>query len=327
MQEIYKEDNYFFGEKNKMSNLSTLKVFTATYVAESDLSNYDKLWLIDFIKEGEYNDIIDILQGEYQLPQISEQLAEELFEGIIKVAARRFRSYSPKMVKGKNFDAATARLKAKGRLMGDEEAKRLAKRMKKGEIPSSQKPPPIPKPKSKSKGYNKLKAAGTAGGVALAAAGGHSMHQKYMSHAAKACKGKPDTEICMAKYKKKAAGSKNIIKIKKLRVAKNDCINTRNPLKCRQRLDSKIKKLKEDVDFVMEAGMEEHLIFYLFLNLDLWHIKDFFQEQLKHVKDLQIESCVYLDLKYKQKKYKLKRLNQNLGCVQKMQTLQNVRTK
>ena len=238
-----------------MSNLSTLKVFTATYVAESDLSNYDKLWLIDFIKEGEYNDIIDILQGEYQLPQISEQLAEELFEGIIKVAARRFRSYSPKMVKGKNFDAATARLKAKGRLMGDEEAKRLAKRMKKGEIPSSQKPPPIPKPKSKSKGYNKLKAAGTAGGVALAAAGGHSMHQKYMSHAAKACKGKPDTEICMAKYKKKAAGSKNIIKIKKLRVAKNDCINTRNPLKCRQRLDSKIKKLKEDVDFVMEAGM------------------------------------------------------------------------
>ena len=72
-----------------MSSLSTLKVYAATYVAESDISVNDKMWLIDFIKEGETRDVLDILEGEYQLPQITEYEAEMLNTYILEVTPPR----------------------------------------------------------------------------------------------------------------------------------------------------------------------------------------------------------------------------------------------
>lgn len=232
-----------------MSSLSTLKVYAATYVAESDISVNDKMWLIDFIKEGETRDVLDILEGEYQLPQITEYEAEMLNTYILEVTPPRVPKKGGKPLRirpnlGTSKVISTVQKKRaaeKGfrKLMPDasKESVKAAKHAVK----------PYGRDILKAVGKSGLKIGTVAGGIALAAAGGHSLYQKYMSKASKACKGKPNVEVCMAKYRKKAQGSKNIIKIKRLRVSKNDCINTRNPVLCRKRLDSKINKLKEDI--------------------------------------------------------------------------------
>jgi len=239
-----------------MSKLRTLKVFAATYVAESDLASEDKLWLIDFIKEGEYNDVLDIIEGEYKAPQISDYVAEQLnyileADPPPRTIPNKKRVQSPGWGWGAYSKARKTRKKVEKNVRkympdASKESVKGAKHFVR----------PLRKIERVALGKAAGKTGGAAAGVALAAAGAHSLYQKYMSKAAKACKGKPNREVCMANFRKKASAGKNIYKIKKLRVAKNECVDTRNPMACRKRLDARIKKLKEDVEIfvVNERG-------------------------------------------------------------------------
>jgi hypothetical protein len=305
-----------------MSRLNILKVFAATYVAESDLSVEDKMWLIDFIKEGERNDVLDIIEGEYQLPQITEYEAEMLNEYISEAEPPPKKKGNPLRIRSNLGTSKVISAVQKKR-----EIEKLARRL----VPDASKES-VKAVKRATKPYRKevWKAAGkaggkiatVAGGAALVAAGAHSLYQKYMSKAAKACRGKPDREMCMAKYKKKAAASKNIFKIKKLRAEKNECVNTRNPLACQRRIDSKIKKLKEDVDvFVVNERLMGRLgvafdVMFVF-ELGAMAYKRFFSKAAKTCKGAPDRRMCILRFKIKAKEAQAKTIKSKAGLCAK----------
>lgn len=308
-----------------MSKLSTLKVFAATYVAESDLSVKDKMWLIDFIKEGERNDVLDIIEGEYQLPQITEYEAEMLNEYISEAKPPPIPKKGEKPLRiRKNLGTSKVISAVQKKRAAEKGFRKLMPDASKGSVKAAKHAvKPYARDVWKAAGKAGGKITTVAGGVALAAAGGHALYQKYMSKASKACKGKPDREMCMTKYRKKAAGSKNIIKIKKLRVAKNDCINTRNPLACRKRLDSKIQKLKEDVTIFMtsEAGIMGPLgrgfdILFIF-ELGSMAYKRFFSRAAKSCKGSPDRKLCILRFKIQAKVAQIKTIKSKSGLCSK----------
>jgi len=296
-----------------MSSLSTLKVYTATYVAESDISVKDKIWLINFIKEGETRDVLDILEGEYQLPQITEYEAEILNKYILEVTPPPISKKGNRPSKGgviRSIQKKRAAEKGFRELMPDA-SKENVKAAKRAVRPYS-------KDVWKAVGKAGGKAGTVAGGIALAAAGGHSLYKKYMSKAAKACKGKPDREICMAKYRKKAQGNKNIIKIKRLRISKNDCINARNPVLCRKRLDSKINKLKEDIIYEGIMGPLGVAFDVLFVfELGNMAYKRFFSKAAKACKGAPDRKLCVLRYKVKAKEAQMKTIKSKSGLCSK----------
>ncbi|MHA1623475.1 MAG: hypothetical protein ACTSVO_15235 [Candidatus Heimdallarchaeaceae archaeon] len=239
-----------------MSKLTTLKIFAATYVSECDLSSEDKIELIDLIKEGEYNDVLDIIEGEYKAPQISDYVAEEL-NYILEAKPPPRNIPNKEKVRSRGWgirDYGAAKRKRKG----TEKAVRkyMPDASKKSVKGAKHFVKPLKRIERVALGKSLTKTGGAAAGIALAAAGAQAVYKNYMSKAARVCKGKANKEICMANFRKKAGASKNIHKIKRLRVAKNDCVNASNPVLCRRKLDKRIKKLKEGVEIfiVSELG-------------------------------------------------------------------------
>lgn len=322
-----------------MKNLRELKIFTATYIAESDIPVKDKLWLIDFVKEGEYNDIIDILEGEYQLPQISDYLAEKLWralKGGAKEASRilKGQARTPPIPK-KKPGAKPLRVRGNMGWSKYSQAKQTRKAADKDFrkfMPDASKESvkgvkhaikPLKKAERRAAGAALVKTGTAAGGVALAGVGGHSVYKQHMSQAARACKGKPDREGCMSKYRKKALASKNIHKIKRLRVSKSDCVNARNPVKCRQRIDSRVNKLKEDLDILLisERGFMGPFgraldIFFIF-ELGQMAYKRFFSRAAKACKGSPDRKLCVLRYKVKAKEAQIRVLKSKAGLCAK----------
>ncbi len=300
-----------------MSELSTLKVYTATYVSESDLPTDDKFWLIDFIKEGEYGDVLDILEGEYQLPQITEYEAEMINSYIIEAKPPPI----PKKKKGaKPLRARSDIIKKVQKKRGAEKGfRKLMPDASKENVKAAKRATrPYARDVWRAVGKSGAKIATRAGGVALAAAGAHAVYQKYMSKAAKACKGKANREVCMAKYREKAKGNKNIHKIKVLRVSKNDCINARNPVLCRKRLDSRIKKLKESVVAEGMMGPLGRAFDVLFIfELGAMAYKRFFSKAAKACKGSPDRKLCVLRYKVKAKEAQMKTIKSKAGLCSK----------
>ena len=140
-----------------------------------------------------------------------------------------------------------------------------------------------------------------------------------MYKAARACKGKPNAEICMANYRKKGQANKNIHKIKTLRVAKNDCINASNPVLCRRKLDARIKKLKENVIF--SEGMMGPLgiafdVLFIF-ELGSMAYKRFFSKASKACKGSPDRKLCVLRYKIKAKEFQMRTISSKTGICSK----------
>jgi hypothetical protein len=306
-----------------MNNLSTLKIYAATYVTESDLPAKDKLWLIDFIREGEHGDILNILEGEYKLPQITEYEAEMLNTYILEV--------KPPPIPKKKPGAKPLRIRPNlgtSKVISAVQKKRAAEKGFRKVMPDASKESvkaakhavkPYGRDVLKAVGKSGVKIATKAGGIALAAAGAHSLYQKYMSKAARACKGKPNQAACMEKFKKKASTNKNIFKIKRLRVSKNDCINSRNPVLCRKRIDERIQKLKENL--IVEAGMLGPLgrafdVLFIF-ELGSMAYKRFFSKAAKACKGSPDRRLCVLRYKIKAKEVQMKTIRSKASLCSK----------
>jgi len=88
---------------------------------------------------------------------------------------------------------------------------------------------------------NIAKAGKIAAYAAIPAAAGvaaFKIWKNYLSKAAKACKGAPDKESCMARYKETAMQAQ----LQKLQDAKKDCSSSSSPEKCMAKIDKMIAK-------------------------------------------------------------------------------------
>ena len=329
-----------------MSNLSSLlKIYTATYVAESDLSKEDKIWLIDFIKEGEYQDVVAVLEGEYQLPALSQYDADALNEFLSEadeplpkgqtVRVTRKPPPIPKRKPGANplrIRSNFGTSKLIGKIKEKQKVEKVVRKMMPDASKESVKAAkhfvkPYNKEIAKLAGKSALKVGGAAGAIALAAAGGHALYKNYMSRAARACKNKPNKDLCMAQFRKKAKATQNIHKIKKLRVSRQDCVNARNPLLCRNRIDKKIKGLKEDLSlFIKEREvLQDSIMGGAAIAFDIWFIFDiggmvyrrFFSKAAKACKGAVDRRLCVLRYKVKAKEAQIKAMASKAGLCAK----------
>jgi hypothetical protein len=81
---------------------------------------------------------------------------------------------------------------------------------------------------------------GAAATAAAVLAAGVLAYRRIWSKAAKACKNAPDKDACMRQYKVKAKQAQAAT----LNAAKAKCAKTKNPDKCKAKIDAKIKSLK-----------------------------------------------------------------------------------
>lgn len=82
-------------------------------------------------------------------------------------------------------------------------------------------------------------------GVAAAAAitAGVIAYRKYLSKAARSCKGASNKSQCMQAFRQKALK----VKIQAMEAAKAKCTNTSKPYTCRSKIDEKIQKIKAKI--------------------------------------------------------------------------------
>ena len=76
------------------------------------------------------------------------------------------------------------------------------------------------------------------------------LYKRFLTKAARACKGKSGTEktLCMKEYRIKALE----MQIKELQKAKKYCAKSKNPVKCKHLLDSKIYKLRMKIQKIAD---------------------------------------------------------------------------
>jgi len=312
-----------------MNKLSTLKVFAATYVSESDLSREDKIDLIKFIKEGEYADVMNVIEGEYQAPQITEYVAEQL-NYILEATPKWQKNIPPAIpkqtkqkVKSKGFGFKDYSKAKKERKATEKAVRKFMPDASKANVKGAKNfVKPLRSIERVALGKAVTKVGAAAGGIALAAAGAHAVYQRYMSKASRVCKGKPNKEVCMAQYRKKAKASKNIHKIKKLRVAHRACVNTRNPLVCKRKIDKKIKRLKESHEHINElrGGLMGPLgiafdVLFVF-ELGAMTYRRFFSKASKACKGAPDRKMCVLRFKIKAKEAQMKVIrSKSGGCV------------
>ena len=78
--------------------------------------------------------------------------------------------------------------------------------------------------------------------MAAGSAAAYQVYKKYMSKAARNCKGKSgmDKRNCMVAFQKKGLQAK----ANTLQTLKSHCSKSKSPGKCNQKYDSKIKKIR-----------------------------------------------------------------------------------
>jgi len=76
----------------------------------------------------------------------------------------------------------------------------------------------------------------------------NSVYKRFLSKAAKACKGSPDRKMCIRRYTAKA----KLAQINALKSKIGLCARDKDPNRCRQKVLTKIENLKADIKFLKE---------------------------------------------------------------------------
>ena len=180
---------YKIGGEIKMSLLEGYRLFTGYYVYESDMPSEAKLEFVQFLKEADADDIVDILEGQYEGV---EALTEDEMEALNDLLQEKFGRAGAWV--GKKAGAMKAGYKAKGGARGMVKKglgyERLAKakaaeKAAKGKIAKGVKPKSVPA-YAKSKKELRKAYVGAVGRTALAASpavaaagyGGHKLMKK-----------------------------------------------------------------------------------------------------------------------------------------------------
>jgi len=195
-----------------------LQVFAATYVAESDnIKINDKLSLIDFIKEGkpscktESEDVL--LQTEHYIESLVEQ-----YKNVTE---------QDRATKMADMEARMDKILAKSKV-------RMAagRKQRAAEISAREK-------------AELQKVVVVAVVVAAIIAGSYMVYKRFFSKAAKACKGKSGGErkTCLQTFKNNAVKAQ----MSALNSGMGKCAKTKNPTKCKLKVQNKIKRLQSKI--------------------------------------------------------------------------------
>lgn len=267
--------------KEDMMDIDTIRYFGAAYIMESNLAPKEKCDMIDYVKEAEWDQILNLvfngtkptrkltINEQYILEAQAENFIYPLIFKYMSEGKRKGRKKPTRQEK----QAASA-VKAK---FGAGTA--TASEVKTAPVPPKSKPktkttPNPPKVKTRTPkedllaGYGKGKEYGKElyvksktgvikhapavkrylkGGsvvvlIAAATAAGHRVYKIYLSKAARQCKGFSGPERRSCIVRFKKAGLQ--AKMNAYVKAKNDCAGSKDPERCRSQLDIKIKKVR-----------------------------------------------------------------------------------
>lgn len=208
---------------------STLRVFAATYIMESEnVSQNTKCKLINFVKEAKTDEILHLLfNGNIPTNQLNESQRFVLRSQAENFIYPLIMEARPKTKKKKGIIYTTGQW---AREKGEKAAERVGKEAKKaGEVVR-----PHIKPFAKRVGYAVV--------VAAISAAAYQTYKRYMTAAAKACRGRKGTDRreCIYSFRKRALQAKLAV----LQQERTACDKSKNPEKCKDKIDSKIKKVK-----------------------------------------------------------------------------------
>jgi len=222
-----------------MSYNENLKVFAACYVAETEISTDNKLQLIDYIKNSSSKHIEHLLCTGYmkeslteaeKLLELSNPWKEVLSDSVLSEISLDF----AKAAATKMFDLGMAKGMAKG----------IAKGKDVGFTHGWEKGVSYGHATGHSTGFGSGQIAGLSKGlaatalVALAATISYKIYKRYLSDAAKKCKGSKGLvrDNCLTKARNEARKAKVVA----LHQGLIRCAKTKNPSKCKFKLQRKI---------------------------------------------------------------------------------------
>jgi len=207
----------------------TLKVFAITYIMEQE--NVDiktKCHFVKFVKEAEQDEILHLIFNG-RMPKENLNEADRF---VLRSQAENFIFPLIHEESGDitiNLGDIGEKIKVKG-----EQGKEYA--TKKYNIA-----------KAKAMKYGKrirpyAKGVGVAVIVAAVTASAYQIYKRTMSAAARSCRGKKGNEKrnCMVVFHRKALQ----LKLATLQKLRSECNNSKNPQKCKNQLDAKIKKVR-----------------------------------------------------------------------------------
>jgi hypothetical protein len=220
--------------KEDMMDIDIIRYFGAAYIMESNLAPKEKCDMIDYVKEAEWDQILNLVFNGTKPTRkltINEQyILEAQAENFIYPLVFKYMSEEKK----KPPKVKTRTTPKEDLLAGYEKGKDITKTgYEKARVG-------VTKHLPASKRY--LKRGSIVVLIAAATAAGHRLYKIYLSKAAKQCKGfsGPERRSCIVKFKKAGLQGKMNAYVK----AKNDCAGSKNPERCRSQLDIKIKKVR-----------------------------------------------------------------------------------
>jgi hypothetical protein len=223
-----------------------IRYFGAAYIMESNLSPKKKCDLIDYVKEAEWDQILNLVfNGDPPTRKLTvneQYILEAQAENFIYPLIFRYMEEGKKKRKGKPSGAKGLGLgidPTTGEAFFDPSkiAEKPRKYAKKGyEATKGAVIKHGPQAKRFAKG------ASVAIMVAAASAAGQRIYKVYLSKAARQCSGLGGTQKrdCMVKFRKVGYQAKMNSYIK----AKHDCGSSKDPQRCQRDLDTKIKKVR-----------------------------------------------------------------------------------
>jgi len=237
--------------KEDVMDIDIIRYFGASYVMESELTPKEKCDMIDYVKEAEWDQILNLVFNGSKPTRkltINEQyILEAQAENFIYPLILRYISEADgkKKTKTKAKTKTKVKTKPKGKgglkfsVSGDTGEMYTDIKRKAGETYQSTR-------KTVTRHGPALRRYAKGGSVvvlvAAATAAAHRLFKIYLSKAARQCGelSGPEKRNCIVKFKKGAYQ----VKVNAYMKARSDCAKTKNPQKCQQALDTKIKKVR-----------------------------------------------------------------------------------
>jgi len=173
-----------------------------------------------------------IAKGAGEAVEKGKEMAGEAGEAVKKGAEKAVKAGGEAIEKGKEMAGEAGEKIAKGAGKAVETAKDVA-----GDVGEK-----VSGAASKAAEFAQANPGAVGGAVAAAAAltAGVMAYRKFFSRAAKACASAPDKKACMANYKIKARQAQ----VQALNSGKAKCAKTKDPAKCKAKIDGKIATLR-----------------------------------------------------------------------------------
>ena len=222
-------------------DIDIIRYFGAAYVMESTLAPKDKCDMIDYIKEAEWDQVLNLVfngdRPNRKLTINEQYILEAQAENHIYPLILRYISEAG--AKKKTITTKT-KGKVKSTTPKEDALKIYTKTKRYGQTGYKKSKTGLQKMAPSLKRFGKGASAVVL--IAAASAAGHRAYKIYLSKAARQCKGlaRSDRRNCIVKFRK--AGYQ--AKINSYAKARNDCAKSKDPARCTTQLNTKIKKVK-----------------------------------------------------------------------------------